>query len=110
LGCLGLIITNPAVTESLFRLTTNLLQIRAFHRFAVCSECVTINNEIARAKGPANLKVWKAAKEQHVNDVRLKLSCIGREFLVLFEGVPSSLVLAGHHGAVSIPLPHPEIY
>jgi hypothetical protein len=46
------------------------VQVRAFHRFAVCSECVMYNNEIARAIGPANLKLWKAAKELHINDVR----------------------------------------
>jgi hypothetical protein len=51
------------------------VEVRAFHRFAVCSECVVLNNEIARAKGPANLKVWKAAKEKHVNDVRSMLYC-----------------------------------
>jgi hypothetical protein len=48
----------------------SFVQVRAFHRFAVCSECVLYNNEIARAIGPANLKLWKAAKEQHINDVR----------------------------------------
>jgi hypothetical protein len=42
---------------------------------------MTYNDEIARAKGPANLKLWKFAKEQHVNDVRLRICWNGCIFV-----------------------------
>jgi hypothetical protein len=55
-------------------------QVRAFHRFAVCSECVTYNDEIARAKGPANRDLWKMAKQAHINDVRQNCCDSGIDF------------------------------
>ena len=45
------------------------LQVRTFHRFAVCSECCKFNDEITKAKD-AKLKLhWQKAKQRHLNDV-----------------------------------------
>ena len=47
-------------------------QVRAYHRFAVCSQCVAINAEIARTKGPETWALWQKCKELHTNDVNKK--------------------------------------
>ena len=44
------------------------LKVRAFHRFALCSTCVEIGEELYRAKG-ANKQAWQEAKQHHFNDV-----------------------------------------
>ena len=45
------------------------LKVRAFHRFALCSTCVEIGEELHRAKTEATKKAWSEAKQYHFNDV-----------------------------------------
>jgi hypothetical protein len=49
-----------------------LVQVRTYHRFAVCDKCVSLNTEIARAKGPQERALWKLAKHHHATEV----SCV----------------------------------
>lgn len=44
-------------------------QVRAYHRFAICSLCMDLNDEIAKAKTDAEVLKWQNAKQQHLNDV-----------------------------------------
>jgi hypothetical protein len=47
------------------------MKVRAYHRFAICSLCVDLNDEIAKAKTDAEILKWQNAKQQHLNDVML---------------------------------------
>jgi hypothetical protein len=45
------------------------VKVRAYHRFAICSTCVDINDEISKATSDAQKLQWQRAKQQHLNDV-----------------------------------------
>lgn len=46
-----------------------VFQVRKYHRFAVCSTCMKLNDELSRAKTAAEKSFFKRQKEAHKNDV-----------------------------------------
>ena len=51
------------------------LQLRAFHRFAVCARCTKIQANIHKWRNmPLELEKWQALRMKHRNDVCVEIS------------------------------------